>query len=177
MNARDNKGFVPLHEAVNGGISDYDKKRNKEIVDLLISKGADLNVESKEGDTPLHKAMFWGTPEIVEALVDNNANLGVSNSEGQTPLHLAAYWGREKFIDIILKKTVDVNAKDQDLNTPLHLFLQKLPEFYCSKDKIRKIAQALLEKGASVRTENKEGKCALDMTEDKEMLELLKKFS
>ena len=41
---------------------------DKEIVDLLLSKGADVNNKDKNGVTPLHWAAKLGHKEVVELL-------------------------------------------------------------------------------------------------------------
>ena len=48
MNAKSRSGWTPLHLAAANG--------HKEIVELLISKGADLNAKAVTGDTPLDEA-------------------------------------------------------------------------------------------------------------------------
>jgi ankyrin repeat protein len=53
VNAMNKHGWTPLHEAVTGG--------HKDIADLLITKGADVNAkEAKNRITPLHWAVWRG---------------------------------------------------------------------------------------------------------------------
>ena len=49
VNHRDNNGHTPLHLAVRGGFTD--------IVEVLVSVGADLNIQSGHGLTSLHMAV------------------------------------------------------------------------------------------------------------------------
>ena len=99
VDEKDLYGETSLHYAADKG--------HKEIVELLIANGADVNV--KEKDTPMHKAAMNGHKEIIELLiangadvnaksVDNNtlllqsgypATLATKNSAGLTPLHLS----------------------------------------------------------------------------------------
>jgi len=55
-------GATPLHLAA-----------NKEIAELLIANGADVNAKSKAGCTPLHVAGFRGHKEIAELLIAKGA--------------------------------------------------------------------------------------------------------
>jgi len=48
VNAKTEIGITPLHPAVGGGY--------KEIVELLIAKGADVNAKYVDGETPLDAA-------------------------------------------------------------------------------------------------------------------------
>jgi len=46
---------------------------NKEIVEILISGGADVNVKNNDGKTPLTIAGEEGYTEIVNLLLENGA--------------------------------------------------------------------------------------------------------
>ena len=84
VNAKNNTGWALLHSAA------YDGR--KEIVELLIAKGADVNVKSADGSggrTPLHFAAYYGHEEIVELLISKGADVNAKRSNGATPLDLA----------------------------------------------------------------------------------------
>ena len=70
-----------MHEAANTG--------NKEIVELLIAKGADVNVMRFDG-TPLHLAAVIGHKEIIEILIAKGADVNSkSKAFNQTPIDAA----------------------------------------------------------------------------------------
>jgi ankyrin repeat protein len=46
---------------------------HKEIVDILIKRGAEVNVKNKNGQTPLNNATRIGHKEIMELLIENGA--------------------------------------------------------------------------------------------------------
>ena len=61
---------------------------SKEIGEILISKGADINAktnennflwEDKGGKTPLHFAVLFNSKEIGELLISKGANINVIN--------------------------------------------------------------------------------------------------
>ena len=54
------RGWAPLHNAANAD--------HKEIVELLINNGADVNATHNGGGTPLHRAAREGHKQIVELL-------------------------------------------------------------------------------------------------------------
>ena len=56
---------TPLHFAAQGG--------HKEMVELLISKGADINLENNHGQTPLALAKQVRKSEIAKLLVERGA--------------------------------------------------------------------------------------------------------
>ena len=52
---------------------------HKEIAELLIANGADVNVKNDFGPTPLHWAADEGHKEIVELLIANGANVNAKS--------------------------------------------------------------------------------------------------
>ena len=69
---------------------------NKEVVKMLIEKGADVNSKTDEGWTSLHYATGGNYREIAELLIAKGADLNAKNSNGQiTPLHWAAWRGHK----------------------------------------------------------------------------------
>ena len=71
-----------LHEAAAFG--------HKEIAELLIAAGADVDAKDENGYTPLFNAAYWGRKEIVELLIANgadvNAKIEAGEFKGKTPL-------------------------------------------------------------------------------------------
>ena len=60
--------------------------RNKEIIELLLSNGVDVNLKNRNGSSPLELAIILNKPEIVKLLIDGGANVNVINHRGSTPL-------------------------------------------------------------------------------------------
>jgi len=63
----------------------------KEIVELLIAEGADVNAENDSGDTPLHWAAMEGHTKVAELLITTGADVNAKFYE-KTPLD----WDRKK---------------------------------------------------------------------------------
>ena len=62
---------------------------HKEIAELLIAEGADVNAKTDYEETPLHLAAFDGHKEIAELLIAGGADVNAMNGIGETPLDLA----------------------------------------------------------------------------------------
>ena len=79
VNAALEDGFSALHLAV---------KSSKNIVELLIMKGANPNVSSNRGYTPLMRAAGLCKPEIVGLLLSAGADTEMKDCDGKTAYQL-----------------------------------------------------------------------------------------
>ena len=61
---------------------------SREIVDLLISQNAQVNIKDRNGETALHKAVLSNDRAIVKALMEANADWSLADNTGRTPLDL-----------------------------------------------------------------------------------------
>jgi ankyrin repeat protein len=72
---------------------------NKEIVELLIAKGADVNAKDKRGRTPLFGAAALGRKEIAGLLIAKVADVNAKDKVGDTPLD----WADGETADLLCK--------------------------------------------------------------------------
>ncbi len=68
-----------FHRAAYGG--------HKDIIELLITNGMDVNAKNDAAETPLHLAT---TKEVAELLIANGADVNATTNRGTTPLDWAA---------------------------------------------------------------------------------------
>lgn len=88
VNARYKRGETLLHYAANRGYRD--------IVVVLIQKGADINARDNDGKTPLHEAMSYRRYDIARFLVEKGADVNAANKDGETPLISIVYMDDKK---------------------------------------------------------------------------------
>ena len=84
VDAVDDDGKTRLHKAAEFGY--------KNVAELLIAKGAKVNVRDGNGDTPLHKAR---TVAMAELLIDKGVHVNARGKHLSTPLHYVAIMGRQ----------------------------------------------------------------------------------
>src|SRR3981081_4509172 len=79
--------------------------RQKEIVNLLVARGAPLSI---------FEACAAGEVERVERLLERDDAFAAINSysrDGMTPLHLAAFFGHAKIVELLLARDAAVGAQ------------------------------------------------------------------
>ncbi|MDD5065127.1 MAG: ankyrin repeat domain-containing protein [Phycisphaerae bacterium] len=81
----------------------------KEIVSLLLAKGADVNAKMSGGWTPLHFAVKLDDLDIVEMLIVKGADVDAKNSSGITPLLFAIGDNHEDMKNLLLTKGAKVD--------------------------------------------------------------------
>ena len=89
-NQQDSNDNSPLN-VIFSEIWDNDEPNNKkiEILDLLISHGADIDIQNNKGNSELHESAFYGIPEQINFLLTKKANPNLTNKLGQKPIDLA----------------------------------------------------------------------------------------
>ncbi|CAB0038121.1 unnamed protein product [Trichogramma brassicae] len=124
IDARDNEGNTPLHLAL--------YYNNNELIELLVSRGADPSLADLKGLTALHFChkhqieMLFEISEEKHRTVEVNAQ----DNEGNTPLHLAMYnIGSEEAIESLLRHGADPNMTNNEGWTPLHLVCRKKDDY------------------------------------------------
>ena len=95
VDSLDRRGWTPLQGALyqrewTGSEFDQAQQRQQcEVVELLLARGANMEVSGKDGNRPLHTAAMFGFAEIAELLLARGAQIDARNDWGWTPLQFA----------------------------------------------------------------------------------------
>ena len=165
INFRDNRGYTPLHlAAANSAISNaaiLEEQYYLGVIDLLIQRGAMIDVENAENYTPLQLAVIGGFDKIAIYLIKQGANINPTHSHSL--LHdaiNACYLSRKDtyiaIIKYLISLGVGINNVDGPGNTSLHLAAKKLyiPGF-------QEVVNLLIAAGTDIYAVNKEGNTPL----------------
>jgi ankyrin repeat protein len=132
VNARDDRA-TPLCLAAEMGHAD--------IVDILLSRGADLTQFTRLHETALHLSVECGHEEVAKILVEKGISLEEINRAFRTALHEAVVGKHENIAKFLIASGAKVNVKDQYGCTPLH---------YAAEKGLPAVAGALINKGAGL---------------------------
>ncbi|XP_041668150.1 kinase D-interacting substrate of 220 kDa B isoform X2 [Cheilinus undulatus] len=136
VDSRSDNGQTPLMVASEQG--------SLEIVQELIRRGANVNLDDVDCWTALISAAKEGHIEVVRELLENNANLEHRDMGGWTALMWAAYKGRTDVAQLLLEKGANPNITGQYSVYPIiwaagrghaeivHLLLQHGAKVNCS---------------------------------------------
>jgi ankyrin repeat protein len=94
------------------------------IVQLLVTKGANVNAQASSGASPLFWAVLRDQKDEVKFLIDHGANVNAADAYGDTILDAVLRLQYTSMIQMLLDKNVDVNALDQGQHRPLTYALQ-----------------------------------------------------
>ncbi|KAL3480201.1 ankyrin repeat-containing domain protein [Aspergillus californicus] len=149
----DGAGWTPLMIA-----SSLKNAEGDPIIDLLLKKGADVNVKSVTGQNALHFATSKANISTIRTLLSAKCSARVKDKRGQLPLHRAAAIGSSPIINILLKEgRSPVNGSDGDGLTALH---------HAISEGHGDAALTLLKAGAETDKEDLGGKTAIQMAPD-----------
>jgi len=146
INATSWGGWTPLHRAAQFGHGD--------IVDLLISKGSNVEARTNLGMTPLYVAIIGQKSDVVKQLIDKGADVFAPRKDGETMLHNAAALGQKDIVEILISNGLEVDVTKRYGITPLHL---------ASVFGRKSTVEALLSNGAEIDRKNDNGSTALHL--------------
>ncbi len=117
IEARDNRGFTPLHSSI--------WANQDAMAKLLIENGSDVNEKAKDGSTALHlfskgvrdeRVADWSNSQgsaLLLLMLKNGAEVNAQDNAGATPLHYAVLKNNIRTAKILVQN--GANAKAMEL--------------------------------------------------------------
>ncbi len=131
------EGFLPLVEAINN--------KHTQTAEYIITKGALVNLQDKDGDTALIVAALRGNMEILLLLKKQGADFNIQNKTGKTALMYGVYGKHSEIVRYLLENGANPILRDK---SGLDAFMLAITI------KKRDIIEPLLEYGAPVTMEH-----------------------
>ena len=199
VNIRGDQDWTPLMQAARYG--------RETTCNILISAGADITCKDEDDNNALHMAASNGHDTIVKTLVDQGLDVNTLNTRDNrnwTPLMDAAMKGYETTFNILIAAGADITCKDWRGTNALHLAAgwghdtivktlvdrgldidsrghrDKTALMQAAEQARGDMVKMLLDKGARLDLKDQDGRSALQIILDKQMLgereEIIDKF-
>lgn len=133
------------------------------IFDLLLAKGADVNVQDTIGSTPLMLAIGSKLKDKVVDLLKKGARVDIKNNDKETALHYAVEENNSAALKLLIKAGADLNAQDKYGRTPLHI---------AAEMKKNGAVKLLVESGANIYIKDANGKTPYTLAQSSRAAEL-----
>lgn len=134
---------------------------DKEIVDIFLKNGADINYKTVDGISLFLGAVLTNKAESLKAFIENGAKI----KDVERALELALLMKSFDSVKVLINRGLDINLKDLEGKTLLDTALsgQLMNEDDEIKSKYNEIAILLIDKGADVNAVNNRGDSVLNI--------------
>ncbi|XP_067670151.1 serine/threonine-protein phosphatase 6 regulatory ankyrin repeat subunit A-like [Haliotis asinina] len=151
LNRKDSDGRTGLMVAAYQG--------HRDVVELLVTEGADLTLVDKSGDTVLHAACRSGDISIVKCILSrDDLDVNSSDKSGMTPAMSAAYWGYVDIVKLLLRRGAKMQLVDDEGDTILH---------YACRGGHEDVVECIITADtALVNVKNRKGKTAVKVSKE-----------
>jgi quinoprotein dehydrogenase-associated probable ABC transporter substrate-binding protein len=155
VNALDNQGYAPLHSAA--------RQRHDDMIKVLIGLKADVNAVDANGMTPLLNAVMRDHVPSIKLLIQNGADIEKVGPQGFQPLATAIVEQKYEAAKALLDAGANVDSlAGKEEVTPLMVAAgQSAPAegamFLPESTRPLDIAKSLIERGANVNAQSKNG--------------------
>ncbi|KAL1463243.1 hypothetical protein WDU94_015014 [Cyamophila willieti] len=125
------------------------RKRDLDMVRILVDYGTSVDIQNGEGQTALHIASAEGDEALVKYFYGAKANASITDHQDRTPMHLAAENGHASIIELLADKfRASIFERTKDGSTLMHI---------ASLNGHAECAMMLFKKGVYLHMPNKGG--------------------
>ena len=139
------------------------------IVEILISKGADIEYRTKAGDTALTATVgCFRDVHIIKILINNRANIEHKTNDGNTALTNASKYGRLDIVMLLVGQRANIDHKNQEGNTAIAIA--------CVRGHVE-IVRFLLSVGADKNIKNSKKLTSKDVARNLDVKKVLEEYN
>ncbi|XP_026842997.1 serine/threonine-protein phosphatase 6 regulatory ankyrin repeat subunit A isoform X2 [Drosophila persimilis] len=125
------------------------RRRDVDMVRILVDYGTNVDTQNGEGQTPLHIAAAEGDEALLKYFYGVRASASIADNQDRTPMHLAAENGHAHVIEILADKfKASIFERTKDGSTLMHI---------ASLNGHAECATMLFKKGVYLHMPNKDG--------------------
>ena len=152
VNATNKQNATPLMLA--------SKKGNVDVMNVLLSAGANMALKSMCGNTWIHYAIHGDcSKEVLQSIIDFGADVNATNTENCSVLMLASKKGNVDAMNVLLRAGANMALKNINGDTWIHHAVNG----DCSKE----VLKLIIDQGTDVNATNKENCSALMLASKK----------
>ena len=140
---------------------------HKELVELLLKRGAEADARDSGGGTALMVAAAKGHERVAEMLLRHGAGISLQDREGGNALMSAAAKGHERVVEMLIQHGAEINLQDSDGHTAL---------MFATRYGHPAVVLRLLRTGADMTLRTEEGKTALQIAKEEGHTECVEAF-
>jgi len=95
------------------------------IIKRLLEVGADVNISTDGGNTPLQEASLQGNLDVVKILLENGADVNFKNKWNETALMAGSFkMGNPEVAQVLIDAGADTTTRDVDGSSALDLAIK-----------------------------------------------------
>lgn len=131
------------------------RRRDVDMVRILVDYGTNVDTQNGEGQTALHIAAAEGDEPLLKYFYGVRASASITDNQDRTPMHLAAENGHANVIEILADKfKASIYERTKDGSTLMHI---------ASLNGHAECATMLFKKGVYLHMPNKRGARSIHM--------------
>ncbi|KAJ3452443.1 leucine-rich repeat isoform f [Anaeramoeba flamelloides] len=120
FNIRDKNGRTPLMYVIQN-ISSLHRNKHRSVFNLLVKKGAKINLLNKEGQSLLHLIAKFKGVELLKTLLKYQLDINKQDNNGNTPLHVAITFKDLEMVCLLLLNKANCFIRNKENQLPLDI--------------------------------------------------------